>query len=443
MAYGDTIPDGFEIHDRVLPDGAVRLRGCAAAWRASRSRSVREPRARSSACPRVSSPSARRPSTRSGAAARATSRSASPACPTTKRACAATRMRAHAPLRVRFASSPRPAGSARSATSRASSASASGASANCSTRRRCVAARVAPSRAHARLPRALRRGRRRSSSGAPFRVLPRPRRARARRRGHDDTEGYRRDRHRCEPRGATVYVTGRSTRTDAPTSYGSIMELSGLARMPGTIDDTAEAVTAEGGRSIAVRCDHTREDDVRASFERVVREQGRVALLVNNAWGGHETFDGIFEAPFWEQSLSHSDSMFDRGCATHVPASRFAAPIMVRAKARPHVTTTFWDGDRHLRGNFSYDLAKATMNRLAFGIAEELRPTRGRASRGRSVRPRQERQGPRRRRSRARGWVHRRRRPSRRGVPPLIVTRPRAGSAPSSSSPRRARRAAR
>lgn len=174
--------------------------------------------------------------------------------------------------------------------------------------------------------------------------------------------------------GATVYVTGRSTRQAAADTYGSIMALSKLATMPGTIDDTADAVTAAGGRGIAVRCDHTREDEVRALFERVQRDEGRVDVLVNNAWGGHETFDGVFEAPFWEHALGHWDSMFDRGVRNHVVASRLAAPLMVARRRGLIATTTFWDRERYLAGNFFYDLAKATMNRLAFAIAEELRP---------------------------------------------------------------------
>ena len=172
--------------------------------------------------------------------------------------------------------------------------------------------------------------------------------------------------------GATVYVTGRSTRAQPARTYGQLMGLSGLDALPGSIDETAEEVTRLGGRGIAVRCDHTREDDVAALFERVQREAGRIDLLVNNAWGGHETFNGVFEAPFWEHPLSNWDSMFDRGVRNHLLASRFAAPAMVRQQRGLIVTTTFWDRDRYLRGNLFYDLAKASMTRLAFGMAQEL-----------------------------------------------------------------------
>jgi len=174
--------------------------------------------------------------------------------------------------------------------------------------------------------------------------------------------------------GATVYVTGRSTRAQPAESYGRILALSELKALPGSIDETADELTRMGGHGIAVRCDHAEEDDVASLFARVQREQGRLDLLVNNAWGGHETFNGVFEAPFWDHPLSNWDSMFDRGVRNHLLASRFAAPLMVAQKSGLIAITSFWDRDKYLRGNLFYDLAKSAMNRLAFGMAEELRP---------------------------------------------------------------------
>ncbi|WP_431112079.1 SDR family NAD(P)-dependent oxidoreductase [Variovorax paradoxus] len=174
--------------------------------------------------------------------------------------------------------------------------------------------------------------------------------------------------------GATVYVTGRSTRAQPAEGYGRILALSELEALPGSIDETANELTRMGGHGIAVCCDHTQEDDVASLFAQVRREHGRLDLLVNNAWGGHETFNGVFEAPFWEHPLSHWDSMFDRGVRNHLLASRFAAPLMVAQKSGLIAITSFWDRDKYMRGNLFYDLAKSAMNRLAFGMAEELRP---------------------------------------------------------------------
>ena len=174
--------------------------------------------------------------------------------------------------------------------------------------------------------------------------------------------------------GATVYVTGRSTRERPAASYGQLLALSDMAQVPGSIDDTADEVTRMGGRGIAMPCDHTREEEVKALFAHVARDAGRLDLLVNNAWGGHETFNGVFDAPFWEHPLANWDSMFDRGVRNHLVSSRCAAPLMVQHQRGLIVTTTFWDRGHYLRGNLFYDLAKASMTRLAFGMAEELKP---------------------------------------------------------------------
>lgn len=174
--------------------------------------------------------------------------------------------------------------------------------------------------------------------------------------------------------GATVYVTGRSTHGHPAPGYDRLLSLSSLPAVPGTIDDTANEVTRLGGNGIAVYCDHTDESDVAALFARVQKEQDRLDLLVNNAWGGHESFDGVFDAPFWEQRLEHWDTMFDRGVRNHLLSSRLAVPLMLGQGKGLLITTTFWDRGHYLKGNLFYDLAKASMTRLAFGMAEELRP---------------------------------------------------------------------
>jgi NAD(P)-dependent dehydrogenase (short-subunit alcohol dehydrogenase family) len=175
--------------------------------------------------------------------------------------------------------------------------------------------------------------------------------------------------------GATVYVTGRSTRESPATSYAGLLAQAGRTDLPGNIDQTAEEVTSAGGRGIPVRCDHTDEAQVRELIARVTRDQDRLDLLVNNAWGAHETFTPqSLNAPFWEQSLDSWDSMFQRGVRNHLLSCRAAAPLFVKQKRGLIVTTTFWDQDRYLKGNLFYDLAKSAMNRLAFAVAEELRP---------------------------------------------------------------------
>ncbi|HKB41239.1 MAG TPA: SDR family NAD(P)-dependent oxidoreductase [Gemmataceae bacterium] len=162
--------------------------------------------------------------------------------------------------------------------------------------------------------------------------------------------------------GATVYVTGRS-RTGRTTE-----------NLPGSVEETASAVTARGGHGIAVPCDHTTDAEVEALFARVGTESGRLDLLVNNAWGGYEQHDlRRFTAPFWEQPLRHWDGMFTAGVRAHLTASRLAVPLLLATGRGVIVHTTAWDRDNYL-GNLFYDVAKAAVNRMAYGMARELRP---------------------------------------------------------------------
>jgi NAD(P)-dependent dehydrogenase (short-subunit alcohol dehydrogenase family) len=162
--------------------------------------------------------------------------------------------------------------------------------------------------------------------------------------------------------GATVYVTGRSD--EGGTTEG----------LPGTVGETADTVTKRGGHGIGVRCDHTADAEVDALFARVAREEGRLDLLVNNVWGGYEQHDlARFAAPFWEQPIRHWSGMFESGVRAHLVATRLAVPLMLPQRRGLIVHTTAWDRDKYL-GNLFYDLAKATVNRMAFGMARELEP---------------------------------------------------------------------
>jgi len=163
--------------------------------------------------------------------------------------------------------------------------------------------------------------------------------------------------------GAIVYVTGRSVRGKPTTE-----------NLPGTIEDTAEAVTARGGRGIPIRCDHTVDSEVEALFARVQQIQGRLDILVNNAWGGYEHHDfRTFGAKFHEQPLHHWDGMFTSGVRAAMVASRLAIPMMLRQMQGLILNISVWDRDKFMVNVF-YDVAKNAINRLTFGLAQELRP---------------------------------------------------------------------
>lgn len=163
--------------------------------------------------------------------------------------------------------------------------------------------------------------------------------------------------------GATVYVTGRSRRGRQTTD-----------RLPGTVDDTAEAVTARGGKGIAVPCDHTADSEVEELFSRVRLTDGRLDLLVNNAWGGYEQHDPTkFTAPFFEQRRRQWDGMFTAGVRAAWMAARFAAPLLLEQEHGLIVNITAWDRDKYL-GNVLYDAAKNAVNRMTSGMARDLKP---------------------------------------------------------------------
>jgi NAD(P)-dependent dehydrogenase (short-subunit alcohol dehydrogenase family) len=134
--------------------------------------------------------------------------------------------------------------------------------------------------------------------------------------------------------GATVYVTGRTTRSGPARPDG----------IAGNIDDTAEEVTRRGGRGIPLRVDHTADADVAALFERVEREQGRLDVLVNAVWGGGEQIaqKDWKSRPFWELPDVGWQQNMMAGPYAVLLASQHAARLMVRRGGRKglvvHVT---------------------------------------------------------------------------------------------------------
>ncbi|MGW1429157.1 SDR family oxidoreductase [Streptomyces sp. NPDC002431] len=165
--------------------------------------------------------------------------------------------------------------------------------------------------------------------------------------------------------GATVYVTGRTTRA----------RVSEVGRNTETIEETAELVTAAGGTGIAVPTDHLDEERVRALVERIDREQGRLDILVNDLWGGdHLLIRSVFGKKSWETPLADGLRILELGVRSHVITAALALPLLIRSDAPLHVEVT--DGtaasNRRYRENLYYDLAKGAPIRIAYGLGEEL-----------------------------------------------------------------------
>jgi NAD(P)-dependent dehydrogenase (short-subunit alcohol dehydrogenase family) len=163
--------------------------------------------------------------------------------------------------------------------------------------------------------------------------------------------------------GATVYVTGRSTRA----------QRSEMNR-PETIEETAALVDEAGGRGIAVPVDHLVPDQVRALVARIEAEQGALHVLVNDIWGATRM---EWNKTVWESDLDYGLRTLRLGVDTHAITSHFAIPLLIKKRGGLVVEVT--DGTdeynaTHYRVSFFYDLAKAAVNRMAFALAHELRP---------------------------------------------------------------------
>jgi NAD(P)-dependent dehydrogenase (short-subunit alcohol dehydrogenase family) len=164
--------------------------------------------------------------------------------------------------------------------------------------------------------------------------------------------------------GATVYCTGRTTRTQR-SDYDRAE----------TIEETAELVDAAGGRGIAVAVDHLQPAAVEALVARIDREQGRLDVLVNDVWGGERLFE--WNVPVWEHDLDAGLRLLRNALETHLITSHFALPLLIRRPGGLVVEMT--DGTREYndatyRNSTFYDIAKSAVLRLAFAQGHELAP---------------------------------------------------------------------
>ncbi len=164
--------------------------------------------------------------------------------------------------------------------------------------------------------------------------------------------------------GATVYVTGRTTRKRR-SEYGR----------PETIEETATLVDEAGGNGIPVLVDHLEPAEVEALVERIEDEQGRLDMLVNDVWGAEYLAE--WNVPVWEHSLEKGLRMLRLAIDTHIITSHFALPLLIRNEGGLVVEMT--DGTAEYNGanyrlSLFYDLAKTSVIRMAWAQAQELRP---------------------------------------------------------------------
>lgn len=164
--------------------------------------------------------------------------------------------------------------------------------------------------------------------------------------------------------GATVYCTGRTT-------FGNPSEMN----RPETIEETAHLVTAAGGKGVAVKVNHLEADEVQRLVHQIEVEQGRLDLLVNDIWGGDFLLE--WNVPVWQHSLANGLHMLRLAIDTHIITSHFALSLLNRKPGGLVIEIT--DGtaeynSTNYRLSLFYDLAKTSVVRMAWVLAQELKP---------------------------------------------------------------------
>jgi NAD(P)-dependent dehydrogenase (short-subunit alcohol dehydrogenase family) len=162
--------------------------------------------------------------------------------------------------------------------------------------------------------------------------------------------------------GATVYATGRTTRSHQ----------SEYAR-PETIEETAELIDAAGGHGIPVQVDHLVGEEVRALVDRIRVEQGRLDILVNDIWGGEKLAE--WNRPVWEHDLGNGLHMLRLAIDTHLITAHHALPLLIARPGGLLVEVTDGTADYnagHYRLSPFYDLCKVAVTRMAWAHARDL-----------------------------------------------------------------------
>ena len=171
--------------------------------------------------------------------------------------------------------------------------------------------------------------------------------------------------------GATVICTGRSTRAQGSSR-------SDYDR-PERIEDTAELVTRLGGTGIAMGVDHLNSAEVEQLADHIRRMHGHIDVLVNDIWGAEVLKGGPREwnTPVWKHDLDKGLRILRLGVETHLVTSHHLLPLLIDRPGGLLVEVTdgtFEYNAAHYRLSAFYDLAKLSVNRLAFSVGHELEP---------------------------------------------------------------------
>ena len=151
-------------------------------------------------------------------------------------------------------------------------------------------------------------------------------------------------------KGATVGVTGRDT--DALT-------------------DVCAEIEAQGGKALAIACDHKDDAQVEAAFAQVKRDLGGIDILVNNAAAVYGE-DLVAPGPFWEKPLRLAE-MIDVGLRSNYVAAWHAAPMMAATGKGLIASISFYGAISYFHGA-AYGAAKAGTDKMMADMAVDLAP---------------------------------------------------------------------
>jgi len=165
--------------------------------------------------------------------------------------------------------------------------------------------------------------------------------------------------------GAVVYFTGRTE-----------TEFQGAVALGGSLATTEAEIRTAGGIGYGIKCDHEKDDETRFVVDKVIQEQGKIDILVNNVWGGYEYYNNGTEfwkeKGFWEAPISRFDGMFSAGVRAHYVTSLYAVKNMIEHKDGLIINLSFWAAQLDDRG-VAYGTSKAATNKMTQTMAFELK----------------------------------------------------------------------
>jgi len=156
--------------------------------------------------------------------------------------------------------------------------------------------------------------------------------------------------------GATVYVTGRSIK-----------------------EKDVKGITDAGGKGNGMVCNHENDAEVKAVFELIEKNEGKLDILVNNAWGGYnrlrnrKAYSGFkWKDPFWKQPIDLWEEMNNVGVRSNYVASIYATQLMLKRKQGLIVNISFY-ASRKYYGNVIYGVVKAAVDKMTMDMSVELK----------------------------------------------------------------------